>query len=682
MTELRSGKPAPSRRRRDIQGLRALAILLVVVYHAGGPIPGGFTGVDVFFVVSGFVITATLLRELESVGRIDLLRFYARRVKRLLPALALMVTIIAALSTLAAPLGALRITAVTGVFASLFSANVYLFQVRSGYFDLAATLNPFLHTWTLGVEEQFYIFFPTLLLVSWWLGRLLRGTGRRAAVVAVAVVSGVSFMLALALTGDVSGRKQQFAFYGSPTRAWEFGVGALVALFVPRLANLPRLSGQGLGALGFVAIGVGAFAIHGTSNFPRTASVLPVLGACALLAGGTASRGGAARILSTRPAVWIGDLSYSWYLWHWPLIVFAAALWPNSGWAPPTLAALSLIPAWLSYRYVENPIRFSSRISGRAVLALAATCVFVSIAACLGLAESREAFAVTSTFKSYERSQISHMDLQLGCDDVRPLGQRTAPACTIRVPESRGRVVLIGDSNAGHFSEPVVRAANRAGFDVSIVTLNGCPFVDLWKSVARRDLSSIPGASKDLCRRFYSGSLKALVRLRPSLVITAARTDNYFAQPSVGLGRSRDAITYLASAKARLWYQGLASTLRRLNDAGIPVVVAHPVPVQPVSASTCAVIRILTASCTISVSRTKVDESLRRAISAENRAIATVTTAWAIDFENQLCDRDRCEGMRGGTPLYRDRNHLSVDGALSLTDPFYKAIAAHARPAK
>jgi hypothetical protein len=302
----------------------------------------------------------------------------------------------------------------------------------------------------------------------------------------------------------------------------------------------------------------------------------------------------------------------------------------------------------------------------------------VSIGACLGLAETRKALAVASTIKSYERSQSLHMDIQLGCDDVRPLGQRTAPACTLRVPRPRGRVVLIGDSNAGHFSEPVVRAANRAGFGVTIVTASACPFLDL--SVMRHDGSSNPLQKMDLCRRFYIGSLEALARLRPSLVITAARADLYIGQASTGLGRPGGAITYRASAKAQLWHQGLVSTLRRLNDAGIPVLVAHPVPVQPISASSCAVIRILTESCMISISRSAVDQSLRRSVGAENRAIAAVPMAWAVDFENELCGRDRCASLRVGTPLYRDSEHLSVDGALSLTERFYKAIVAHARP--
>ena len=218
-------------RRLDVQGLRAVAILLVVGFHGDFGVHGGFTGVDVFFAVSGFVITSTLLRELVDGNRLDFLAFYARRIRRLLPALALMVAVVALVGLLATPIAAGRLAALTGVFASGFASNVYLALRPTGYFDLGTGLDPLLHTWTLGVEEQFYIIFPALLLLGWVIGRRFGGAARAGAFTVVAIACVVSGLHAIALEhGRIGGtRGQQYAFFLSPPRAWEFGAGALVA---------------------------------------------------------------------------------------------------------------------------------------------------------------------------------------------------------------------------------------------------------------------------------------------------------------------------------------------------------------------------------------------------------------------------------------------------------------------
>lgn len=633
-------------RRADIQGLRGLAVLLVVAFHAGLPVPGGFSGVDVFFAISGYVITATLLRELTASGRIDLPRFYARRIRRLLPALAVMLTVVAVLGTFASPLATQRDGAMTGIAASVFSANAYLYQLADGYFDASAGLQPLLHTWTLAVEEQFYLGFPVLLLLGWvvlrrrWIG----------AVGVVAAVSALSFALAVSVPPS-------FGFYSAPTRAWEFGLGALVALVAPRLGRRSQHVSAALGVAGIALIALAAFAPADDPGNPRSL-LLPVLGACAVLLAGS---GPAARLLATKPAVWVGDLSYSWYLWHWPLIVFARALWPESR-AVLAAALVSIVPAWLSYRFVENPIRLGTRFRGRAVVALAAACVLVPVGASAALVAANAALLRSDAVEAWRSASSLHADQTRGCSVQR------LERCTWRVEQPRGRVALVGDSQAGQFTEPLVRAAREARYETVVLTMNSCP-------LALVQVSGAP-ADRDRCARFNEQTLDVLLRLRPEVVVLAARSDFYVGDPTVALRRPGGAESRADAEKARLWHRGLGEVIARLNAAGSRVVVVHPIPRLVAAPYGCAVLTILVKSCSGGIPRLAADEERRLAVGAEDRAVTAAVDASAIDFDDELCSAVRCSGARGGVWMYRDVNHLSIAGSLRLTDRFSRILEA------
>lgn len=352
-----------SRRRLDIQGLRAVAVLLVIVFHAQLPVPGGFVGVDVFFVISGFVITAMLMREWGRSGRIRFGHFYLRRFLRLTPALALTVGVVALLSlALQNPFGAQQATARTGIGAMLLSANYVIGHAAGDYFAANAVTNPLLNTWSLSVEEQFYLVFPALLVAGWLLAR----RWRRAPVALVIAIGLGSFALSVAwsygspLADTVTaffGGPESFAFYSSITRAWEFGAGALLAMGLARIPVPSAAAARLTGLAGAALLILSAFAIHDDQPFPGVVAVLPVLGTVLLILAGSHVTVGVSRVLSTRPMVFVGDISYSWYLWHWPLIVFAALLFPNRPMALVAAAALSIIPSLLSYRFVEQPLR-------------------------------------------------------------------------------------------------------------------------------------------------------------------------------------------------------------------------------------------------------------------------------------------------------------------------------------
>jgi SGNH domain-containing protein len=394
-----------------------------------------------------------------------------------------------------------------------------------------------------------------------------------------------------------------------------------------------------------------------------------------LLAAGNAPTNLVSRTLGRRAGVWIGDLSYSWYLWHWPLIVFGRALLPGHPWAAPTAAALSLPVAWLSFKLVENPIRRDSRIRGRTALAFAAVCVALPIGASVGLVATDDALARSKALRSWHEVHRLHADVTHSCESQTPLGDRNLAQCTWPARGPRGRIVLIGDSNAGHFSEPVIRAGNRAGYDVTIATDAGCPFGNVFFEHGSPDGFAAP------CNRFVLGSVEALIRLRPNLVLIASRSGSYVEKPEYALAASAtSAWTHDPATKAGLWERGLRAVLVPLSRAHIPVLVVHPVPELPADSDASAVMRVLLRKSAGSVSRIALDRWRRRTILAENRAASGLSGVSLVDFENAVCGARTCSSTHGRDFSYRDEGHLSVQGALRLTSRFYSAIVARARP--
>jgi peptidoglycan/LPS O-acetylase OafA/YrhL len=472
-------------RRFDIQGLRAVAVLLVVAFHAGLPVPGGFVGVDVFFVISGFVITGMIHRERSSTGRFRFGRFYLRRFKRLTPALALMVGVtmvlsFCLLSPLGTPLGAQQLAAETGAGAMLLVANFVIAQKPGDYFDLPAESNPLLHTWSLSVEEQFYLMFPAVLLLGW----VLCQRGRRIPWVMVLVGTAALISFWLAMVGPwalgplapgafhgLFGRSWDYAvitglgFYGPFARSWEFAVGALLALATASRSLGSDKHARLLAWVGVALLAGSAWLINNNTPFPGPWTLLPVGGTLLLIAAGTHHTTWVSRALARPAMVKIGDWSYSIYLWHWPLKVFAVCLWPQVPFAAVLAATLSILPAVASYRWVEQPLRRLPPLTRPRTLALvgAVVCPAILLAETLGFAANDYWLPryKSGTLAIHHQGDTDWADFFLHlrgtyypCTDqaIRDSAGKweSITRCWQSKPGSRIDVALVGDSHAEH----------------------------------------------------------------------------------------------------------------------------------------------------------------------------------------------------------------------------------------
>lgn len=647
--------------RADVQGLRALAVMLVIAFHAGLPLPAGFAGVDVFFVISGFVITGLILRQLHA-GRFSLVEFYVRRIKRLLPALILMLVIVLVLSfLLESPLGPQQTTAKTGVGAMLLVANMVILRTSGDYFDAAATTNPLLHVWSLSVEEQFYLGFSVLLLLAWTVGRR-SGARLRATASTVAALTAASFAFAIACTyaeGPVSfvSDPNSLAFYSSPTRAWEFGVGALVAFWAHARTDHRKARERvaGLTAVaGIVLLAAPNLLVDDKTPWPGVMAVLPVAGTAGLIVAGTLAPNPVSRLLSTRPAVWVGDLSYSLYLWHWPLIAFASLWWPGT--ATRLVAAVtSVVPAWLSYRYVETPLRAARPRSRVTVFGLGAGTA--AAAAGLAFALSTVGVAVVPAAAGY-RAEAATLPVgrASGCMvRDRPYVPSDIDRCYTQVARPKGWVMLVGDSHADAISNGVVAAATRLGYDVLTLTGAQCEFA---RHPAPSDfLANCAAMNNDLLDRATGTNPPALV-----------------------------VMSHWGAARMQTeknWPQALNPTITELRQAHVPVLFVLDVPnFAAWDAGQPAACRggLLDFTCTLPREEVEAIQGSARAAEIKlTRGRPGVTT---YDPWPHFCNATICSSVVDGRLAYRDFAHLNAIGGGLLARDLQKAMRTAMRAAR
>lgn len=676
--------------RPDLEGLRAVAVVLVLLYHARVPgFGGGYVGVDVFFVLSGFLITGLIYRELRSTGRFSFANFYARRARRLLPAagLVLVVTLIASVVILPA-------YRLPGVQADIASAGLYISNMRfaieaNDYFQAGADPSPVLHFWSLSVEEQFYILWPTILVALYVSSPGVSSRGRRVAV-GVLGLGLLSFIAAVWLTGV----NQPWAFYLLPTRAWQLAVGGLIAISLGRLGGIPPRLAAGATVGGLACVVAAALLFNDETPFPGFAAVLPAVGAALVIVGGLPRKAPLpARLLALGPFRYLGRISYSVYLWHWPIIQLGGVVL-GPGMTIP-LALLSIPAAAGTQRLVEEPLRhgrFIGRLPRRNLLQAAGVglAVVLSSAAVTAIPTRPAAVAPGTADLSGPAgtpgpgsspsaargpqpcSGCTVADLTPPLDDMFvgriPDGNcdiSDAAACVLGSSAPGAPVIaLFGDSHAGNWTAVLSQLASDRGWRFVHLTHSGCPSIltPVWNQRLNRIYTE--------CDKWRDSALARLENERPDLILVSNR-EQYGLVDAAGIQVAH--ADPLPAEWARLWSAGLEKLLARLTTIGGAVAVIGDGPVTrsaglfaPGCIATEGDFRTCRAERRIAAPSAVLD--LDRSIAAAHGAAFLDPTPW-------LCDEVSCPAVIDHTIVYADgQGHLTTAFTLSLADRLLAAL--------
>lgn len=643
--------------RRDIQGLRAVAVGLVIAYHVGVPgVTGGFIGVDVFFVISGFLITRHLLDEQRATGRIRLAAFFARRARRILPAALVVAVLTLGASALLLPPTRLATVAGDALASILFVPNV-LFAARGADYLTSTVPSPFQHYWSLGVEEQFYLIWPVLLIVA---GLIARRRGPAIAIAAVAVVSLAAAAVLLPLEPTAT-------FYLLPTRAWEFAVGGLVSVL---LAARPDWAPAGLraalGWLGLAAIVGSALLIGATTPFPGLSALPAVLGTALIIATGGRDRPSALdRVLGWGPLTVVGLLSYSLYLVHWPAIELATEV---LGGTPPALVRALIVVASVGaaavlWAMVERPmLRRGIRRPGRwIVVSLSAVAVAAGLTLGVGLLA---AAAPTSSDRAAgeasprEPTPFVPTDLtpslEAGAGDLPaiyangchvPIGVEGWLDCRVGDADVPLTVALFGDSHAALWYPALESLAQDGVLQVRSLTKSACHAMDF---------TTLRNGSEDpTCAPWRAAVTAELLANPPDLVIIANSTEQ--ATDAATLDRWTGAAAPLVAALAEV------TTVVVLEDT--PFLTRDPIACLGANLDD-------TTPC-----RSPVADVTNGAVASLLRAETIANGGVWVPTLDLVCPEGLCSPILGATLVYRDDNHLTATFSRSLAEPFWERVS-------
>lgn len=646
--------------RPDIDGLRAVAVLAIVFFHLGiDAFGGGYVGVDIFFVISGFLITTIIAREIRD-GSFTIARFYERRVRRILPALVVVLIATLGAGLVILPPEQLDELAQSALATSVFSSNFFFFA-GAGYFDGPSEAKPLLHTWSLAVEEQYYILFPLLMLL------IARRAGGR-----FTLPVGCLALASFAACALYTSSDETAAFFLIPFRAWELLIGSLLALGAVPAVHSRRFR-TALAAAGLAMVLASVFSFTPLTTFPGVAAALPTLGTAAIIHAGTHGDNAIGRALSVRPMVFVGLVSYSLYLWHWPVIVYAKLYLINEMTDGENALAfvIAMLLAVLSWRFVEAPFRDRRRFGPRSRLfAGAAMVTAVVMAGAVAIVHSD---GLPDRDLSGEMRAIAAVDPGWQhwkyCEELGEERNDDPELCGIGAEERSPTFLLWGDSHALAMASGINLKAMEHGKGGLIAVRTACP-----------PLLGIDRAGRDSCRVFNDAILRRLER-EPGIdtVILAARWT--MAAPGTRYKEEPGSDVILEDREsgeggnAELMERGLARTLDALQALGRRVVLVGQVPEVGFDVPSANYSARLTGRDVSDMIAPRVDE-YRERVAVSSDILARARAGRAVEFLDpapSLCDAARCRVVEEGMPLYRDDNHLSLRGNVVMA-PLFDAL--------
>ena len=657
-----------------VQGLRGIAVLAVVLYHSGLPLHGGYLGVDIFFVISGYVVTLSIKQQITD-NRFSLGDFYSRRIRRLIPLLTLVNVVTIALCVFFLSLfGEIQKGLSTVRWSSFFGANIQLLDENS-YTKL--TRNPFRHLWSLAVEEQFYFIYPLVAIaaiqiskwtnkIDWkaWFGRLFL------------VLFVISFIFYLLLTkNSLSESNLKYAFFSITPRFWEFASGVLIAVYSSNLKKTAKPLTPFIRYTAAISLMIVLSLLHSDHQLPRAILVIPVAATTGMILFGDTGRLG--KLLASRPLTYLGDVSYGWYLWHWPLIVFTSIIFPGNIAAAIAVSIFALLLSHVTYQQIEKPFRRNFKIRGlKAAAVLIGSILVINLsvtgANAIGKLAREKLLPIDQEWDGNKNNVLEQCFLgETYVTWVFNNPKTISDLCSWpKKTSNRYPIFAIGDSHMASYSGGLMTGASAIGSEITLYGAAGCP-----------PILAPPKASIQFCNRMSAAYINAIIAFRPSVIILSGRTSLYTSKVKAFDGIKMQVPfldgTYPTDTSDFIdsYMDQLDRTVAFAIKYGSKVIIT--LEPQQAQLSSQSLIQhyfpeLVGDPNSDSAGRIKTRELIKLSI---NQRFSTNPKVLIFDPEDVLCaDRNYCLAYMDNEPMYSDDNHLSMAGSLLFTEKWKQIL--------